>query len=691
MSLKHSFFLLLILFCLLLPFSAGAVDSSLLGSEEIKLSADSLVFDKEKSQYSAQGSVDVVRGELRLTTDEAIFDESSGDIFCTGDVRLVSPTGTMNARALRYNFTDGTGVLSDGRLALNEPSMFLAGEKIERFSENKYRILNGNLTTCSGDVPAWKISASELNIELGAFAQAKHAIFSLHDVPVLYLPYVAYPAKTQRSSGFLLPEVGFSDRFGTEVVVPWYQVIDDNQDATLTLDYMADFGLGTGAEYRYLFGRGRPGALSGNYVTGFKDETSRYLIAWQHDGYLPGDVRLVVDAEHVSKSDYYSLFGNTADVYTTSYIVSDAYLSRSWDNINLTGLTRYTRALYTENNTVLQTLPEVRLAVMPTRLADSPLLYSLKAESTYFWRRQGEKGERLRFLPSLQTDLLSTRALAVLPSVAWHEQIYWVGGEPVYAGRPELAITAGTHIGKVFGSIDAPSALRHVIEPQIGYRFAPGVDIASVPQFDQFDEFSPANLLHAQLDNRLTLRQSDADGRSVYRDVLYLSLGVDYDLYEERRQLVIPGDRHQPWSPLQVEAIIRPLNDLYLRSRGEFALQQQPGLMESLAVWGGYNDRPGNGLLLNYSYQRNAFEYVSAGVDIALLDPLYLGNEVRFDLVSRHNLENRTFLEYRGSCWSLAVSWLDRLDEQKFYVTFSLSGLTGKTMRQRSAAVTDWL
>jgi len=691
LRLDHTFFALLLLGSLLLPLQVWAIDAPALGSEEIKLSADSLVFDKEKRQYSAHGSVDVVRGALHLTAGEALFDESSGDIFCSGDVQLVSPTGTMNARALRYNFANGTGVLSDGRLAFSNNSMFLRGEEIERFSESKYLIHNGSFTTCTGDTPAWKISANELDIELGAFAQAKHAFFYLHDIPVLYLPYIAYPAKTQRSSGFLLPDVGFSNRLGKEIVLPWYQVIDTNQDVTLTLDYMSQIGVGTGAEYRYLLRRSQPGTLMGNYITGLNGEPERYIVAWEHNGYLPGDVRLVADAEYTNKPDYYNLFGRTADIYTTDYVVSDLYLSRAWGHVNLTGLTRYTRALYADNKPVLQTLPEVRLTVMPTRLADSPLLYSLTAESTYYWRRQGEKGGRLRLLPVLQTDVLSTRYLAVLPTVAWKEQVYWVGGEPIFAGRPEYAVATSTRFGRVYGSSGERSAWQHVIEPQLSYKFAPGRPMQPIPQFDMADEFSPVNLLHGQIDNRFTLRHFDADGRAVYRDVFSLSFGADYDIHEERRTLTLPGERRHPLSPLQVEAIVRPTDDIYLRGRGDFALEQQPGLLESWAVWGGYHDKVGNGLLLNYSYQRNDFEYVSGGIDIALLDPLYLGHETRYDLISDHNLENRTSIEYRGSCWSLAGSWLERTGERQFYITFSLSGLTGKTVRQRSASVADWL
>jgi len=682
---------LLLLLLLVLPFSAVALDNPLLGNEEIRLSAEQLSYDQESRQYLARGGVEVSRGELHLFADEAQLDENSSEVFCSGDVRLTSPEGTMAARAIHYNFDDGTGVLTDGRLALTKSRMFLSGDEVERLSDTHYRVRKGSFTTCSSETPAWKFSASNLEIELGAFAQAKHAIFSLHDIPVLYLPYIAFPAKTERSSGFLLPEGGYSDRLGTEVVLPWYQVLGANQDVTFTADYMSRLGIGTGAEYRYLFGNARPGSLDANLVTAFHDdEPDRYRLAWAHDGYLPGKVRMVADGEYVNKSDYYSLFGRTANEYTTDHLVSNLFFSRDWDAINLTTLGRYTKALYADNKPVLQTLPEMRLSVMPTRLDDSPLLYALTAESTYFWRRQGEKGERLRALPSLQTDLLSNRYFELLPTAAWHEQIYWVGGEPVYAGRPEFNVAAGMRFGRAFGSRSSAHAVRHVIETRFDYAFAPGLSPTTIPQFDNYDDFSPLNRLHGQLDNRFTLRSRDADGVSHYRDFLTFGVGIDYDLYEERRQL-LPREIRQPWSPVQAEMVIRPVEEVYLRGRGEFAVEQARGRMDALGVWGGFSDRKGNGLVLNYSYARDSFEYISGGVDIALLNPLHLGHETRYDLLGTRYLEHRTYAEFRGNCWSVSGSWLARPDDKRFLVTFSLSGLTGKTMPLRSARVEDWL
>ena len=113
--------------------------------------------------------------------------------------------------------------------------------------------------------------------------------------------------------------------------------------------------------------------------------------------------------------------------------------------------------------------------------------------------------------------------------------------------------------------------------------------------------------------------------------------------------------------------------------------------MESLAVWGGFRDQLGNGLLLNYSYDRDEYEYLSAGADLALLAPLYVNYENRYDLLGQKNLDYRTSLEYRSGCWSVSGSWYERPGDRGVSFNFSLSNITGDTLRPITTPLNHWL
>ena len=61
----------------------------------------------------------------------------------------------------------------------------------------------------------------------------KHAILKVYDLPVFYFPKFFHPDPTDRQSGFLWPQNN-SDTLGTSITQPYFKVISDNKDYTIT-------------------------------------------------------------------------------------------------------------------------------------------------------------------------------------------------------------------------------------------------------------------------------------------------------------------------------------------------------------------------------------------------------------------------------------------------------------------------
>ena len=75
--------------------------------------------------------------------------------------------------------------------------------------------ITGEFTTCGWDRPSWTFTAKEVKLTMGDYATARSTTFSILDHKVLYLPWSVFPVKTERQSGFLLPEFQLSSRDGT--------------------------------------------------------------------------------------------------------------------------------------------------------------------------------------------------------------------------------------------------------------------------------------------------------------------------------------------------------------------------------------------------------------------------------------------------------------------------------------------
>ncbi len=59
-----------------------------------------------------------------------------------------------------------------------------------------------------------------------------HTTARIKDVPILYTPYFIYPIKTERETGFLVPNAGYNSELGAYIQPKFFWNIDVDQDAT---------------------------------------------------------------------------------------------------------------------------------------------------------------------------------------------------------------------------------------------------------------------------------------------------------------------------------------------------------------------------------------------------------------------------------------------------------------------------
>ena len=156
----------------------------------------------------------------------------------------------MKAEEAEFDLNTNTGWLKNGRIFMQDPHMYFEGAVLKKTGQDTYEFREATITVCDGDRPAWSIKSSRGDITVDGYAHLWTPRFQILDQPVLAAPYAVIPVKTKRQSGFLLPEIGTSDRLGITYDQPYYQVIDEEQDVTLYSHLMTSKGLMLGAEYR---------------------------------------------------------------------------------------------------------------------------------------------------------------------------------------------------------------------------------------------------------------------------------------------------------------------------------------------------------------------------------------------------------------------------------------------------------
>ncbi|MCA1796113.1 MAG: LPS assembly protein LptD [Geobacteraceae bacterium] len=605
----------------------------------------------------------------------------------TGHVFLRDTDGYLYGEQMQVDMDSATGVAYSGGGFISAYDFRLSGSEIEKLSEDRYRVEDGFFTTCEGRVPAWKFGARSVNVTREGFAKARHVRFYLKDIPVLYLPYVVYPVKTKRSSGFLIPMAGYSSDRGTQASLAYYQVLGQNQDATLYLDNFSKMGLGTGVEYRYIFGQDNEGIANLYYVfaygdSNYDDLSDRYAWRWDHLGTLPGNVRFSADTEYVSERDYFEDFGTVAEEYDKDEVESTVAFSRTWGNLSLTSQFLYTKDLEVgaDNDRTLQRLPEVQLDYMRTRIADSPFYARLESSGTHFWRRKGLTGTRFNIRPSLSASFMPLGVFELEPEVGYRQRIYSTSADRYtreeegyeHAENWDFSTRMATRVSRVFALADTGlTKIQHSIEPEVTYFYTPRKDQDHLPYFDSEDRIEHQNKVEYALVNRFTGKFKDEQGTPTYRELAYFKLSQEYDIWVSRKERE-ERYNYDRFSNIEGELILRPFS--FWSVDLDSTYNPHENKLEEFNARTTYNTAPERSLSLEYRYNRDTSEYVAAKVELDLLKPVYLIYEKRHDIMESERLENVVHLEYRAQCWSLYVSYRDRLDDHEIMLGFALTG-----------------
>ncbi|WP_374395155.1 LPS-assembly protein LptD [Tabrizicola sp.] len=295
-----------VLVALALP--ALAQDRATLVSDSLEITGD--------TRLIADGHVEVFFKGRRLTASRIVFDQATNRLEITGPIVLTEESGNTLILASQADLAAdmSEGILTSARLVLNQQLQLAAAQMRRvsgRFTELE-SVTASSCKVCKGDpTPLWEIRARRVvHDEIGRQIYFDRAQFRLAGVPVLYIPRLRMPDPTlKRASGFLMPSIRTTSDLGTGIKVPYFFVLGQSADLTLT-PYLTTKGSRT-VELRY-----RQAFATGDIeLTGSVSRDD--LIAGKTRGYLrlkggfslPERFRLTFDGQTVTDPAYMLDYG----------------------------------------------------------------------------------------------------------------------------------------------------------------------------------------------------------------------------------------------------------------------------------------------------------------------------------------------------------------------------------------------
>jgi len=579
---------------MLLPHAGGAAgnggDSAATAASPdglpLDITAERIDYLQEQEIYKADGSVVVNQGTLRLTADHMTIQALAGVLIATGHVRLTDPKVDLVTERLELNVNTEAGVVTHGRVYLKSTNTSVEGRLVQRFSEDHYRVKEGRFTNCDaqeGETPAWRFEFKDLDLNAGDNVAFTGGWLCVNDVPVIPLPTLTYPL-SKRRTGFLVPTVGYDNRFGTHLQESFFWAINPSQDLMISPSYYSSLGYGSDLQYRYVLDRKSRGqwlvsalqqteapSVSGVSQTGQDPQQTRALITGTHTQQFTPDLLLRVKANLVTDPNYLQQLSNSGVQRALPSSESNFLATQrlAYGHTYLFG--QYLQPLQSGGRDTFQRLPEIGYSLPNLSLLNSPVLLGTDMNFVNFYREQGFTQNRIDVLPGLSTDVLDFgHIVGLTPQVKVRETYYTRGVQNPESQHRETfwaGLDATSKLSRRFRTSEG-NTLLHTIEPSVMYEYVPPTNQSQLTQIDQVDDLPKKNLLTYAIRSRL-LEQA---GSSSF-NWLDFTMAQSYHVgaVQTRARDFTPGASPllgsitQPLQPATVAIEGKKLSDLWMR------------------------------------------------------------------------------------------------------------------------------
>jgi len=458
--------------------------------------------------------------DVKLTARSVHGSLKKKTVVAEGDVTFEQGASRMQGVRLELDLAEKTGVLTDGRMDL-EGGLHLEGATLAKVGPRTFTLTDGMVTSCEvceGQDPSWKFKVKSARVTLEEFARLKGVTFSMGGVPLLWTPYLIWPALRDRASGFLIPGFGYNSNRGGYLGMSYYWAISRSADATFSGDFYTKKYYGLGAELRARPSEGT--RFEGTYYTIYDPTVQHWQ--WQTIGTLVSNdlgskLRAVVKWLDFSDPTFFQSFNANFNLSSARTIGSDAFVTWTPDPFALNlRITRDQALGYGTGDIVTERLPVLEASMRPTPFFGQSVFVEASGQAGFLSTDRGNglpagTYDRLDFFPKVNVPLslfpwLSLEGTAGVRITNYGKSLAPDGitlVDKAYnreALSTEVSLT-GPSFSRLFeGKLGPFTKFKHVIEPRIIWDYLAGRDdFAPTPLFDEIDSLIPTNVIRYSL------------------------------------------------------------------------------------------------------------------------------------------------------------------------------------------------
>ncbi|MDR1551714.1 MAG: LPS assembly protein LptD [Holosporaceae bacterium] len=205
------------------------------GEDVVVINSDSTQYTKESIRCN--GNVIILYQKHIISADSIVYDRERGIVNANGNVILRDEKQNIyffEAISIGRNFSSGSG--KNIKILLYDKSRLAATCCV--IKDGKYELENVIYTPCYecvyADELTWQIKALRVVFDPNDSTEYREAKFELIGSPILYTPYFLHASpKLKRKSGFLAPKFSTSSKSGLSLSPQYLWSISDSQELIL--------------------------------------------------------------------------------------------------------------------------------------------------------------------------------------------------------------------------------------------------------------------------------------------------------------------------------------------------------------------------------------------------------------------------------------------------------------------------
>lgn len=699
------------------------------------LRAEKITYHAPGHTYTAQGRVEIRQGDRRLTADWVQVNEATKIARLRGNVVLVQGEDIFSGQEGEFNLITRCGEMKGARLFLHRNHFQVKSDLIRKTGDHTYHAENSTITTCDADVPVWSFSARQLEVVLEGYATGQNALMKLAGLPVLYFPYAVLPVKTERQSGFLLPQYGQHRAGGTVVEVPFYWVINNHADATFYQTMLTNRGYMQGGELRHRGHRDAAATIRGYTLSDGSGETPvnhRYWVAGMMNQPLGDDWQFRGTVDKVSDVDYLkdfnfgymglnrysrellSDFGRNLEQEDVPTRVSTGLFARNFSWANVTGYGRYYQRMRSDDPQPVNQLPGIFLNTLNLPLGKTPLQFGLQSSYTHFYQQQGLDGNRLDLHPQLWLQTQPLPGSSFTGRVGFRETLFTLDehtpsspqdtyqSRQLYDAKVSLASSWVRDYGR---DSEATKFYRHIVRPEVTYWNIPWFNPARLPAFDPYDigwvvranrnlpirdgddPIGGVNAVTYGFSNHLLVRDQNPRGQALVEEKLWFRLSQSAFFNSTSLGLDGTPQPHNRFSDFLGEIEFYPFRQL-VTGLDLGVSPYKEGFNRTNARVTFLDSKRQHLLSVGYLFVKDYASQINVSTYLNLFKSVKTWVTYSNTFETNNKLERQYGLVIQRQCWGVVLSYTDRPDDQRIGVSLYLPGI-GEQLRKGPGLITE--